>query len=52
MIACKPESRHPAAMRFARDRTEGLLLIALIAVTLGLAVATGLSIAALLAQFR
>lgn len=47
MIACKSESRHPASMRFARD-----LLIALIAVTLGLAVATGLSIAAALAQLR
>ena len=52
MIACKSESRHPAAMRFARDRTEGLLLIALIAVTLGLAVLTGLSIEAALAQLR
>ncbi len=39
-------------MRFARDRTEGFLLAALIAVTLGLAVATVLSIAAVLAQLR
>jgi hypothetical protein len=39
-------------MRFARDRTEGLLLAALIAVTLALAVATGLSIEAVLAQLR
>ncbi len=39
-------------MRFARDRTEGLLLAALIAVTLALAVCTGLSIEAVLAQLR
>jgi len=39
-------------MRFARDRTEGLLLAALIAVTLGLAVVTGLSVEAALAQIR
>lgn len=39
-------------MRFARDRIEGFLLAALIAVTLGLAVATVLSIAAVLAQLR
>lgn len=37
-------------MRPARDRTEGLLLAALIAVTLALAVATGLSVEAVLAQ--
>lgn len=39
-------------MRPARDRTEGFLLAALIAVTLALAVATGLSIEAVLAQLR
>ena len=39
-------------MRFARDRTEGFLLAALIAVTLGLAVCTGLSIEAVFAQLR
>jgi len=50
VIAQAAESAHPPSMRFARDRTEGLLLAALIAVTLGLAVATALSIAALLAQ--
>lgn len=37
-------------MRPARDRTESLLLAALIAVTLALAVATGLSVEAVLAQ--
>lgn len=52
MIASERESRHPVAMRFARDRTEGLLLIALIAVTLGQAVLTVLSIGAALAQLR
>ena len=50
MIVRQAESPQSAPMRFARDRTEGLLLAALIAVTLGLAVATGLSITALLAQ--
>lgn len=50
MIARAAESGQPAPMRFARDRTEALLLAALIVVTIGLAVATGLSIAALLAQ--
>jgi hypothetical protein len=39
-------------MRIARDRTEAVLLAALIAVTLALAVVTGLSIAAALAQLR
>nr|MBB5290730.1 hypothetical protein [Brevundimonas basaltis] len=39
-------------MRFARDRTEGVLLAALIAVTVALAVATGLSIEAVFAQLR
>lgn len=52
MIARRDESPHPALMRFARDRTEGLLLAALIAVTLALAVATGLSVEAVLAQLR
>jgi cytochrome bd-type quinol oxidase subunit 1 len=37
-------------MRPFRDRTEGLLLAALVAVTLALAVATGLSVEATLAQ--
>jgi hypothetical protein len=37
-------------MRPFRDRTEGLLLAVLVAVTLGLAVATGLSVEATLAQ--
>lgn len=50
MIVGGPESPHPAVMRFARDRTEGVLLAALIGVTLALAVVTGLSIAAVLAQ--
>ena len=52
MIARKAESRHLALMRFARDRTEAVLLAALIAVTLALAVATGLSIEAVLVQLR
>ncbi len=39
-------------MRFARDRTEAVLLAALIGVTLALAVTTGLSIGAALAQLR
>jgi hypothetical protein len=39
-------------MRPARDRTEGLLLAALIAVTLALAVVTGLSVEQALAQLR
>jgi len=37
-------------MRPFRDRTEGLLFAALVVVTLGLAVATGLSVEATLAQ--
>ena len=37
-------------MRPFRDRTEGLLFAALVAVTLALAVATGLSVEATLAQ--
>ena len=37
-------------MRPFRDRTEGLLVVALVAVTLALAVATGLSVEATLAQ--
>ena len=52
MIACGDESAHPAVMRPARDRTEAVLLAALIAVTLGLAVCTGLSVEAVLAQLR
>jgi hypothetical protein len=39
-------------MRLARDRTEAVLLAALVAVTLALAVCTGLSIAAVFAQLR
>lgn len=39
-------------MRFARDRTEGFLLAALIAVTLALAVCTGVSVEAVFAQLR
>lgn len=35
-----------------RDRTEGLLVAALAAVTLALVVATGLSVEAVLAQVR
>ncbi len=46
MIVGGAESPHPAAMRFARDRTEGLLLAALIAVTLAQAVVAGLAIRA------
>jgi len=37
-------------MRPFRDRTEGLLFAALVAVTLGLVAATGLQIEATLAQ--
>jgi hypothetical protein len=37
-------------MRPFRDRTEGLLVAALVAVTLALVVATGLSVEAALAQ--
>ncbi len=53
-IGNRPQARIPApcVMRFARDRTEGLLLAALIAVTLALAVATGLSVETVLAQLR
>ncbi len=39
-------------MRFARDRTEGFLLAALIAVTLALAVCTGLAVEAVFTQAR
>lgn len=39
-------------MRLARDRTEAVLLAALIAVTLALAVVTGLSVEAVFAQLR
>ena len=52
MIARRGESAHPPSMRFARDRTEGFLLAALIAVTLALAVVTGLSVEAVLVQLR
>ncbi len=39
-------------MRFARDRTEGLLLAALVAVTLAQAAMVVLAAAAALAQLR
>jgi len=39
-------------MRIARDRTEAVLLAALIAVTLALAVVTGLSVEAVFTQLR
>ena len=50
MIACGVESAHPAVMRPARDRTEAVLLAALIVVTLALGVTTVRSVEAALAQ--
>jgi len=39
-------------MRLARDRTEAVLLVALVATTMGQAVLTVLAVAANLAQLR
>jgi hypothetical protein len=48
VIVDKGESLHPAVMRPSRDRTELLMIAALVVVTLLSAVATGVSIQSIL----